>query len=232
MSDNLPALVLRWFATHLVLFTLVGFALAALPVFGWVDPPFGWTWAAVQAPAPGSAAAVRGSGPAGAAPAATVPMYSTPAPVATPARPPRSVQTPPTGGFSAERSAAAPDRARPALPAPAAQGFRPSPMLPLPEQKAPTREDMVQDARRAFWNGDFEAAEAAYMEVLGIFPADADLFGELGNLYRAMGRADKARDAYYEAAVRLKSAGDKEKLALIADLLDAEDDARAVELRP
>ena len=111
-------------------------------------------------------------------------------------------------------------------------GFRPPGLVPLTEQPEPTRNELVQQARRVFWNGEFEAAEKVYMDVLARFPGDPDLFGELGNLYRAMGRPEQARDAYYAAAVRLKAAGEREKLTVIRDLLEAEGDSRVSELGP
>ena len=126
--------------------------------------------------------------------------------------------------------------------------FKPSNSDPLPEEgngafRPPdegsppgpltvTRDDLFQDARRAFWNGDFEAAEAAYMALVSEFPADADAFGELGNLYQAMGKPKLALDAYFEAALRLQAVGELERLTEMVELLRREGDARADRFTP
>ena len=91
---------------------------------------------------------------------------------------------------------------------------------------------MVQQARRAFWNGDFEGAESAYMSVISAYPEDPDAFGELGNLYQAMGKDEQAMDAYFEAGVLLKQAGDREKLQQIVDLFEKQGDQRIHQFAP
>ncbi|MCB1798247.1 MAG: hypothetical protein KDI67_05120, partial [Gammaproteobacteria bacterium] len=117
--------------------------------------------------------------------------------------------------------------------APADDPFRPAVVEggdpPLAGQM--TRDEFVQQARRAYWNGDFEAAEAAYMEMLLVFPGDADAFGELGNLYQSMGRPAQALDAYFEAGLRLKAEGNREKLQQIIELMQKEGDGRGDQLR-
>ena len=91
---------------------------------------------------------------------------------------------------------------------------------------------MVQQARRAFWNGDFEGAESAYMSVISAYPEDADAFGELGNLYQAMGKDEQAMDAYFEAGILLEQAGEREKLKQIIDLLVKKGDQRIHRFTP
>lgn len=212
MSASLPWIFMRWLATHLVLIALLLFVLAAFPVFGWIEVPalVQWSSAPSSMTAPGAQAP-----PAGAvAQASAGPRFKPVEEILSPA-----VRPPPV-------ALAAPPAVAP-IP-----GFRPPGLVPLTEQIAPTRDELVQQARRLFWNGEFEAAETAYMELLARFPGDADLFGELGNLYRGMGRPDQARDAYYAAGVRLKAVGELEKLKVIRDLFDAEGDERATELTP
>ncbi len=94
----------------------------------------------------------------------------------------------------------------------------------------PNRDAMVQRARRAFWNGDAEGAEAAYKAVLAAFPDDADTFGELGSLYQSTGRDTEAMDAYYEAAVRLKAAGEGDRLRPIIEYFEQQGDPRVQQL--
>lgn len=86
----------------------------------------------------------------------------------------------------------------------------------------PGREELTQQARRAYWNGDLEKAEAAYLAVLTRFPDDPDTFGELGNLYRSMGKHQQALDAYFEAGLRLRATGQSEKLQEVIGLLESQ----------
>jgi hypothetical protein len=68
------------------------------------------------------------------------------------------------------------------------------------------------------------------MAMISAYPADADGFGELGNLYQSMGKPQRALDAYYEAAVRLKASGEQERFHELAELLADEGDPRAAQL--
>lgn len=96
---------------------------------------------------------------------------------------------------------------------------------------APEPGSLLQDAREAFWKGSLEHAERLYLKYLSLRPADANSFGELGNLYQSMGRPGDALDAYFEAGVRFKSQGDSEQLAQILELLAETGDPRAELLR-
>jgi tetratricopeptide (TPR) repeat protein len=114
----------------------------------------------------------------------------------------------------------------------ASGGFRPpEPVSAPPVVDANDYEARLQAARRAFWNGEFELAEAGYVELITIHPDDADAFGELGNLYETMGEWQLAKDAYFAAGERLKQAGEIEKLNHVIDLLEGKGDARAQRLR-
>lgn len=221
MSASLPWVLMRWLATHLVLVSLALFALAAFPVFGWIEVPALVQWEAAaerERVSPSTEVVSTPARPAASEGPRFKPVEQAAAPVVTP---------------PAERFPSAPRLAEPVPPAFAAvPGFRPPALVPITEQPAPSRDELVQQARRAFWNGEFEAAETAYVDLLARFPGDADLFGELGNLYRAMGRPEQARDAYYAAGVRLKAAGEREKLKVIRDLFEAEGDRRVSELSP
>ena len=110
--------------------------------------------------------------------------------------------------------------------------FRPPREMPATTGGVLTRDDLVQQARRAFWNGDFETAEAGYIDLIAAYPEDADAFGELGNLYLSMGKPAAALDAYFEAGVRLRAHGETEKLRQIIDILTKEGDQRADQLTP
>ena len=111
-----------------------------------------------------------------------------------------------------------------------AEGFRPTNPTNAALPSPLSRQDYLQQARRAFWNGEFESAEIAYMALIGEYPADADAFGELGNLYKAMDRPAEALDAYYAAGLRLKAAGDPGRLQQVIDILREEKDDRVADL--
>ena len=225
MPVNLISLAVTWLASHLVALSLLGFLIAGLYVSGVIGgsdtvtaaPPRVSTEAATADSAEGSAARTTArSDPATAA--ARSPQGQASSPRLIGGSLPIHGQADATGARSGQ--VASDD----------ASGFRP------PEQGAPsavtgmTREDYLQQARRAFWNGEFEAAEAAYMAMISAYPADADGFGELGNLYQSMGKPKRALDAYYEAAVRLRASGEQERFRELAELLADEGDPRADQL--
>lgn len=248
MRGSILTSLLNWLACHLVAWGLLGFLLWALILAGVVRLPG----------ARGTDAAV---GTDIHAPAAGLPRDASDtvpraAPLAGPTQEAGSFRPAPDAVVGdkgpADRQAARPrtpkliggsiplyEQPRFAPPvraaAPAAEeGFRPSDagQVAQPQDRAPTRDDLVQQARRAFWNGDFEAAEAAYMALISAYPGDADGFGELGNLYESMGRPAAALDAFFEAGVRLKAGGGGEKLSQIIELLTREGDPRVDQLTP
>jgi hypothetical protein len=89
---------------------------------------------------------------------------------------------------------------------------------------------LLKRARAAFWDGQPQKAEALYLRYLQMRPDDANGFGELGNLYQSMERTRDALDAYYEAGVRLRAAGNRKQLAQIVEWLEKAGDPRAREL--
>ena len=62
---------------------------------------------------------------------------------------------------------------------------------------------LLYSARNAFHQGKLDVAIQKYKELTELENDEADYFGELGNVYYAMGKWRKAGLAYYEAAVRL-----------------------------
>lgn len=110
--------------------------------------------------------------------------------------------------------------------------FRPPEQEPVRQfRPGQSRERMLTVARKRFWDGELEEAESAYLDYLQHFPEDANAFGELGNLYQSLGRADMALNAFFEAGVRFKAVGDSEQLAQIISLLIEANDPRAYELQ-
>lgn len=243
MSGSLLSSLVGWVASHLVALQLLGFLFAGLQVFGLLGPPGGagtLSSAAVESadvvrdaavtptPALGSVDSARQGAPQGEVRDKTTVNSAPPEETSPRRKPPKLI-----GGSLPvyEQSRFGSPVEEPAAPA-VDGGFRPRAEQPPADVPPPTRDDLVQQARRAFWNGDFEAAEAAYMALVSAYPEDADGFGELGNLYQSMGRTDAALDAYFEAGVRLKAIGETEKLSKIIDLMTREGDSRIQQLAP
>lgn len=113
-----------------------------------------------------------------------------------------------------------------------ADGFRPPSVGWQPPPAPATLEARLQSARRAFWSGDFAAAEAAYLEAIATYPDEPDNHGELGNFYLSTGQPAAAMDAFHAAGVRVQARGETEKLNIIISILSEHGDSRGVSLRP
>lgn len=73
---------------------------------------------------------------------------------------------------------------------------------PAPAAAANLRDGWMQ-ARQAYATGDLNRAAQAYQALAAQYPAEADIMGELGNVYMIQGRNAEAADAFYEAGMRL-----------------------------
>ncbi|MGB5468600.1 MAG: tetratricopeptide repeat protein [Sedimenticolaceae bacterium] len=216
MPGNPLVMLLAWLVRHLVAFSLLGFAIAGLFVFGVVD--MRWDDLFVReglSPTQADRRSLpREQNPRGEADAGRSDGLA------------QSVSRQPEliGG-------SLPVYARPRVAGEGpADSFRPINRTDAALRSTLSRQDYLQQARRAFWNGEFESAEIAYMALIGEYPADADAFGELGNLYKSMGRSAEALDAYYAAGLRLKAAGDADRLQQVIDILRKASDDRAADL--
>lgn len=101
---------------------------------------------------------------------------------------------------------------------------------PVVEQKT-DNEQLRQAARQAFWNKDLEAAAEHYKALLETEAAsDADIHGELGNVYYAAGRWQEAGSAYFEAAIRLLDRGEANRAHYLYKVIQGLDAEHAAEL--
>ena len=66
----------------------------------------------------------------------------------------------------------------------------------------------LAEARQAFWQRDLPKAEALYKKQINSSVADADSWGELGNIYYFQAKWQLAATAYTEAALLLLNKGD------------------------
>ena len=62
---------------------------------------------------------------------------------------------------------------------------------------------ILADAREAFWLRDHATAESHYQQLIAAQPDNPDGYGELGNMYFSQGEWEKAASAYFEAGTRL-----------------------------
>jgi hypothetical protein len=236
MPGSLPAWIIGWLATHLVAASLVIFLIVGLSLGGHISFPDTAAWFGSKRVAPVSTALPEPPK------APAMPLSQPEVAVESPQPEKPGLQGLPGGG-EALRPIAPLRQPRliggsiPVYPdynmaggTPAERiGFRPSGTT---EPQQPTRDDLVQRARRAFWNGDFEMAERLYFDLIDGNSDDPELFGEIGNLYMAMGRQQLALDAYFEAGLRLRSRGDRRKLSEVIRILSEKGDQRALELAP
>ncbi|NOR52357.1 MAG: tetratricopeptide repeat protein [Gammaproteobacteria bacterium] len=63
-------------------------------------------------------------------------------------------------------------------------------------------------ARKAAWSGDYDQAIADYLQITSDYPDHADGFGELGNIYYALGDVDAAIKSYQQAINIYQTIGD------------------------
>ncbi|MGB5304666.1 MAG: tetratricopeptide repeat protein [Gammaproteobacteria bacterium] len=96
--------------------------------------------------------------------------------------------------------------------------------------KAASPYQLLAAARESFWLRDYEGAERQYRQLIGVEPENPDGYGELGNMYFSQGEWDAAASAYYEAGVRLITAGQLSQASELVDVIRGLDGARADDL--
>ncbi len=85
-------------------------------------------------------------------------------------------------------------------------------------QSNPTMKTAWMDARRAFWK-DGASAETAYLDLVKNYPDQADIRGELGNIYFQTDRKEQAVDQYYKAGMSLIKSDNKERAMGVIEML-------------
>jgi tetratricopeptide (TPR) repeat protein len=96
--------------------------------------------------------------------------------------------------------------------------------------KAASPYQLLAAARESFWLRDYEGAERQYRQLIGVEPENPDGYGELGNMYFSQGEWDAAASAYYQAGVRLITAGQLSQASELVDVIRGLDGARADDL--
>lgn len=80
--------------------------------------------------------------------------------------------------------------------------------------------ELINDARVAYWRGNYDEAVEAYKKLLELNSDNPNLYGELGNLYYAMGKWELAGDAYYQASQGLLKTGQTKQLNYLVRVLE------------
>lgn len=66
-------------------------------------------------------------------------------------------------------------------------------------QSKPVVKNLLNDARKAYWEKDYEKSVTLYQSQIKTQPNVADIYGELGNVFFTMGSNETAAKHYFEA---------------------------------
>ncbi len=100
--------------------------------------------------------------------------------------------------------------------------------------KAASSDDIqarLTEARQAYWNRDLTGAEARYKGLVNDAPDNADIKGELGNLYYTQRRYSEAAEYYHKAGLQLISDGNTQQVMGLIGVLQSIAPDKAADLR-
>ncbi|MGD2117633.1 MAG: hypothetical protein PVG66_04680 [Chromatiales bacterium] len=89
------------------------------------------------------------------------------------------------------------------------------------EISSPAAEELLQQARRAYWNDDLQTAKSLYQDYIRQHPNSPDGYGELGNLLSTQGELSSAADMYRQAADLLMQQGKQEQAEQLRQVLSS-----------
>lgn len=89
---------------------------------------------------------------------------------------------------------------------------------------------LLAQARQAFHYRDYPTSIASYQQLIAQTPDNFDAYGELGNVYYALGKEQEAAAAYYEAAAIFIRFGKRERAASLMGTLSLLDTGKARQL--
>lgn len=96
---------------------------------------------------------------------------------------------------------------------------------PAPTQAKPASDDDIgtrlDQARKAYWNRDLASAETLYKALATDAPDNADIKGELGNLYYSQRRMSEAAQMYHQTGVQLIKAGNTQQIMPLIGVLQS-----------
>ena len=113
-----------------------------------------------------------------------------------------------------------------------AQISTPADPAPAPTVSTPTKDiqSRLAEARQTYWNHDLATAETLYKALVVDAPTNADIKGELGNLYFAQRRMNEAADIYHQTGLQLISDGNTQQIMQLIGVLQSIAPDRAADL--
>lgn len=143
------------------------------------------------------------------------PVAEVPAPTETVAQPEASATTEQPSKYPTEETAQISTLADPAL------------TVAVPTKDIQSR---LAEARQTYWNHDLATAETLYKALVVDAPTNADIKGELGNLYFAQRRMNEAADMYHQTGLQLISDGNTQRIMQLIGVLQSIAPDRAADL--
>ena len=89
----------------------------------------------------------------------------------------------------------------------------------------------LEEARQAYWKRDIAGAEARYKGLVNDAPDNADIKGELGNLYFSQRRIPEAAEMYHQAGLQLIKDGNTQQVMGLVGVLQNIAPEKAADLR-
>jgi tetratricopeptide (TPR) repeat protein len=83
------------------------------------------------------------------------------------------------------------------------------------------QDDLLFDARQAFWAKDYQTAIDRYQQLINRDSENPDYYGELGNVYYALNDSNKASELYFRTAQLLLHQGQRDAAAQLLPPLNA-----------
>ncbi len=98
-----------------------------------------------------------------------------------------------------------------------------TPADPTPTVSAPTADiqSRLAEARQTYWNRDLAKAETLYKSLVVDAPTNADIKGELGNLYFAQRRMNEAAQMYHQTGLQLIIDGNTQQIMPLIGVLQS-----------
>jgi tetratricopeptide (TPR) repeat protein len=94
-------------------------------------------------------------------------------------------------------------------------------LTPTIKQAEFHKDNLLFDARQAFWEHDYKTAIAYYQKLIQRDPDNPDYSGELGNIYYAMNDYNNASELYFRTAQLLLQHGQRDAASQLLPPLNA-----------
>jgi tetratricopeptide (TPR) repeat protein len=94
-------------------------------------------------------------------------------------------------------------------------------VTPTIKQAEFSKDDLLFDARQAYWERDYKGAIGRYQQLINRDPQNPDYSGELGNVYYAMNDHKMASELYFRTAQLLLHQGQRDAAAQLLSPLNA-----------